>query len=169
MPEKQPSTRNLASSAIERHHRINYFVQRIGWCCMLLILGAALLGLLGQGYVTHRRATTDDGALSVDYYRIERYESPAKLTIRVQDLPSSEPVRLYVSKAFFDDTTPESVSPVPIGTRIEGDEAVYDFAVANANELTIVYRYRHDEIGRLSYQIRHHDRPPVTIRQFVLP
>lgn len=169
MADKRPSTRDLASSDIDRHHRWNYFVQRIGWGCMLLILAAALLGFLGQGVLTHRRATTDDGALSVDYYRVERYESPARLEIRLHDLPSAEPLRLYVSKTFFDHTTPEAVSPVPVGTRMEGDEVVYDFAVSGVKDLTIVYRYRHDDIGRLSYQIRHNDRQPVAIRQFVLP
>lgn len=169
MADKRPATRDLASSDIDRHHRRNYLVQRIGWVCMLLILAAALLGFLGQGILTHRRATTDDGALTVDYYRVERYESPAKLEIRLQNLTSTEPLRLYVSKAFFDHTTPETVSPVPVGTWMEGDKVVYDFAVSDVKELMIVYRYRHDDIGRLNYQIRHNDRQPVAIRQFVLP
>lgn len=169
MPNKRPATSDLASPEVAQYHRVDYFIQRVGWICMLLILVAAVLGYLGQGPLTHRRVVTADGALSVDYYRVERYESPAKLMIRVQDLPRAEPLRLYVSKTFFDHTTPETVSPLPIATRIEGDEVVYDFAVSGAEELTIVYRYRHNDTGRLNYQIRHHNGTPLAIRQFVLP
>lgn len=171
MSAPEHTINDLKGPSADRRHLIDWIVQRIAWLGIVLILLAGLLGFLGQGPLSQRHATAEDRSLSVVYHAIERYESPTELTINVLKIPRDASVlRLRISKDFCDAATPENISPPPrTTTTLAGDDVVYEFAVADVEHAKIVYRYSHDEPGRLAYQIALDGQTPVHVRQYVLP
>lgn len=161
---------DLKGPEVERSLQIDWTIQRAGWLLMVGVIVAALLGYLGRGPLTHQHARATDQSLSVEYYSIERYESPTELRIRIDQPPAEgEPLRLRVSKAFCDVTTVEQISPPPLRSTLVGDDVVYDFAVGKPEELMVVYRFKHDDTGSLVYTLAVGDGEPVTVQQYILP
>jgi hypothetical protein len=154
----------------ERALRIDWTVQRVGWLCMALILSAALLGYCGRGPLTKQHRTADDGSLSVQYYSVERYESPTELRIRLPKQSGAAKVRsLRLSKSFCDAVTIETWSPPVDQGRTEDGEVVYDFVASASEDLLIVCRYKYEQFGWYPFQLAVADGKPVSIRQLVLP
>lgn len=161
---------DLKGPGNERHHAIDWTLQRFFWLCIVAVLLAALLGYLGRGPLVKRLAVADDDSLSVEYYRVERYQSPTQLRIRVAKLPGGEqPLRLLLDKRFCDLASADSIAPPPRDFAQRGDKVVYEFDVDDADELEIVYRYQHEEPGELSYEVSVDGHSAARVSQYVLP
>jgi hypothetical protein len=172
MADTSVSTSDLESPDHAREVRMETVCERIGWVLIVLVLIAALLGLLGPGPLSYRKQTTADGSLSVDYNLIERYEAPAELRMAV-DPPSVEEgeVRLSISRSFVDEVTPQSISPVPIAIETVGDRMIYTFKMKDLNqqEGRIVAKFQIDEYGVMEYDVGLEGRETMRITQYVLP
>jgi hypothetical protein len=137
---------------------------------MALILLAALLGLLGPGPISYSNLLTPDGKLAVEYYAIERYEAPTQLRIRIRPAGDEITVRLAISRTFTDNITPQNIAPEPESVEIERDRIVYSFRVSELDERALViYRFKHNELGRLRYEVGLADGASLAISQFICP
>lgn len=170
MNEPQHSIDELKGPSREHFQAIDWTIQRCCWCAAALILVAALLGLFGQGPLVQQRVSAPDDSLTVDYYVVERYGSPTKMTFRVHpSATGNEPLQLRISKRFCDKTSLENLVPLPLKSTIQGDAVVYSFAVRDIDSVEIVLRYKHEEPGTLAFEVGIPGHASIALQQYVLP
>lgn len=82
LPPEERNERELnVAEDLEFQHRWWRF-ERIIWIFFVVVLGLDLSGLLGQGPLSKAQAKTTGGGMTVIYQRIERLNTPSKLTVR---------------------------------------------------------------------------------------
>src|SRR5687768_15141530 len=102
---RDPSVHDLLTPQHQTAVRREYWVERVAWTGMVLILLAALLGAFGPGLLSDRRVVSADGSLSVEYSAIERYQAESVLVIRVERDPAAgRPVLVTLSRTLADRT-----------------------------------------------------------------
>src|SRR4051812_36137185 len=62
--------------------RRSWAVERVAWCTIGLVAGAAALGLLSHGPLSRTTATAGNSRLAVTYEQLERREASSRLAIR---------------------------------------------------------------------------------------
>lgn len=96
---------------------------------MVVIVVAAVLGLLGSGPLSHASVRT--AGLALDFQRLSRYQTSETLAFRLDQTAVRAPeVRLWIDRTYLDRVRIESVLPAPV--RVEGgpDRLIFVFAVA---------------------------------------
>jgi hypothetical protein len=170
MPKQAESTIDLEQPENQRASSREWWTERIGWIAISIILIAALLGAFGPGPLSHREATSDDGRLTVDYYRVQRYSAPAELRIRFEPDATAELVDLAFSQSFVDEIKLESITPSPTAVSLQGKRVVYSFRVADLGEHGhVVYRFEHESFGPLTGTVVLLPGSEVPLSQFICP
>jgi len=147
-----------------------WLAETIGWLLMGLVAVVALLGLLGPGLLSYRNATSSDGELALEYYAVERFDSPAELRIDAQRSKTDQsPMRLVVSRSFRDAIELLSIVPEPLQVESSGTDLVFVFASKSSGSERIVLRYKSAIRGWLSAKIGIENLPALEFQQFVLP
>ena len=162
--------RTITGHNIE-YQRREWVAQRIGWLAMLLAILAAFVGLLGSGPLAKTSASSGDGALSIDYYRILRHHQPRTLSVTVspESVQNGE-VRIWLDRSYADKSGLENIVPDPESTDVESDRIVYTFTTGQADgPLTITFSYKHDGFWRQHGRVGLVDGPGIDFSQFVLP
>jgi hypothetical protein len=165
------SFRDLERPQNRRHQEREWTAERACWCGMGLIVVTALIGLLGPGPLSSRERVSNDESLRVRFMGVERKEAPSLLEIWIQDRGSkSGDTVLVVSRTLADATTAQMIVPTPSGTAVESDKVLLTFRAGEGKEKgKIVYRYKHDRAGWISYEIGLAGHEPVRVSQLVLP
>jgi hypothetical protein len=170
----------LEAPEYRRHQRREWWVERIGWLAMLVLVVAGIAGIFGSGPATRRADAGGDGALVVEYSSVERVEAPAQLTIRTRpprsrsDAPPAAEAspavwRLLVSRSFADRVTPEVIVPRPETVSQVGDDVAYTFIARSGDPQRVVFRYHYDEFGSFEHRVATDAGASVVFRQRVLP
>jgi hypothetical protein len=138
-----------------RHQRASWRLQRIGWAVMVLVVIAALAGLLGSGPLSRSRTSTTSG-LQLEYERFARYQDPHRMTLRLpQSLVHAGRARVSISRTFLDGSTIESIVPQPEAQHLEGEWVAYLFRVTGGTgPATISFVITPQRIGRLVGGVR---------------
>jgi len=162
------TTTNLDSEPAVRCLRREWWAER---CGRLLILGTvvcAIVGLLGPGPLSYSVVSSPDGRLQVEHHRLQRYDAPAELKVRLISADQGQqPVRIGISRTFTDRTTIDSITPPPKSTESSAEELVYVFQGAGLNAVT--FRYKNKDFGSVSYVVTLSDGSAVSVAHFVLP
>jgi hypothetical protein len=170
MSEQAESTLGLEQPENQRASSREWRAERIGWVVISIIVIAALLGAFGPGPLGHREATSEDGRLAVDYYRVQRYAAPAELRIRFEPDASAELVHLAFSQSFVDEIKLESITPSPSATSLQGERVVYSFRVADLGERGhVFYRFEHESFGPLTGTVTLLPDSEIQLSQFICP
>ena len=84
------------------------------WTLFTILLAASLLGLLGRGPLAKSHRATNDGALDVDYEKVQRYGTPSVMKVRLgPNAVRDGQVRLWVSDTLFQEMGSDKISPQP--------------------------------------------------------
>lgn len=171
MPHEPTTTLELDDERHQRRHRLEWTAERGGVLLIALILVAALLGLLGPGPLSYRKASSSDGNLSVEYYAIQRYAAPAEWVVRFRGAsPDTGFVRLGVSRTFTDSVAVEEITPRPASVEMQDGRLVYTFQTADLRgEGIITIRYKHEEMGPVRCVVDLADESRAQVTHFVLP
>jgi hypothetical protein len=164
------NTLELDSARSLRIQSWEWVIERAGWLLICLAVFAGIVGAFGRGTVSMRTVTSPEGHITVEYDVLQRYDCPAKLRVWFRQ-PRDEAglAQILLSRAFTERIEVESVSPPPVETEMRDDVLVYSFRVAQLNGSgAITYRYRHDSVGRLRYEIGYNGQS-VRLTQFVYP
>jgi hypothetical protein len=152
-----------------RFQRRDWFLQRVGWCVLALLLLAGLAGLLGSGPLS--RTTQADGrGLEIDYERFVRHGAQTRLMLRVapQALDSDE-VRLLIPRDYLMAYQVERIDPEPESTRSAGEYVEYSFRVRAREPLEVRLTVEPDELGSHWGSIRLDGGSEVNVVQFTYP
>jgi hypothetical protein len=149
--------------------RRDWSFERIGWIAMLLVVAAALLGVLGKGPISNAERLSTDHSLRVVYGRFERHGARTELTVFVRrDSSSGSAVTLWISDAFLRGIHLEGIDPAPVRQVSIGDRTLFDIAVAgDSARLTFAFVPR--EMGGRRLELGIMGREPMTLSQFVYP
>lgn len=144
-------------------------IQRAGWAIMALILLGALLGLFGDGPLSHAQASS--GALRVEYERFLHADAPATLRISVH-APPPGPVRLGIDRRYLDAVPMKQIRPRPVQVIAAGDELLYEFAAPAGGDLHVSIDASPEAPGLPQATVRLVQRAgpaPLHFRQLIYP
>lgn len=154
-----------------KHQRMIWQIQRMGWALMLLVLGAALAGLLGPGPLSKAIAEVRGGDLSVHYERFVRYQAPCRLRIRIgPNAVTDGKVRLWVSRQFVDQIEIQRLDPEPAVTELHPRGLLYVIAAGQLREqATVTFHYQPDQYGKLPVSVGLENGAQLALTQWVYP
>jgi hypothetical protein len=146
-------------------------VQPVIWLLGALLLGAALLGLFGNGPVSRQVAASN--AVAVEYERFVRKRAPTDLTMQIQpNALAGDEVAVWVDRAYFASIDIERVLPEPVAMATAGDRVIYRFAVPQGDvqaPAEITFSLEPDKSGFARGRIGIVSGNEVAFDQFVYP
>lgn len=146
-------------------------VQRWGRTGMLLLLVAALAGLLGPGPISERTAGVEGGPLWVEYLLFGRWLAPEVLRVHLG--PGRAPggrASLWLDRALADRYDISDVSPPPEGVTVWSDRLEYHFRAPDPDrEIEITFERKPSGWGLLGGRVGVPGGPSVEIREIVYP
>lgn len=153
-----------------RFQRYQWTVQRWGWVVLLLLMAAALLGLLGRGPLSSTNTATPDGAVRVDYDRFLRRSAPTTLTVTLGPAATDGTARVWIDREYLGKVRLQQVTPRPEREEAGPDRHTLVFRVSRPGEPAVVMlRFEPDESGLLRGRIGLGDGPEASFTQFVYP
>lgn len=151
------------------HQRREWRIQRIGRFAMLLLVLAAVAGLLGPGPLSDARAG-DPRGMQVEFMRFTRARAPEQLRIRVPAQAVRDGrVRIGLPHGFLDRIEVQRIRPEPESITAHPQRNEYEIAVAGAGAVEIVVDYEHRAFGRTPASVWLGGRPAVAFEQWVYP
>jgi hypothetical protein len=151
--------------------RLEWRVERFGWAVMLVIIVAALSGVLGGGGLVAGTTVADAaGSTEVRYARFARYASPTTLHINLAASASGRPIRVRVSDRYLSEMNVRVITPPPTLTAIADRQHVFVFERSAApTSATIQFELEPRAIGRHRGWIAIDEAAPLSFTQFVYP
>ena len=151
--------------------RREWIVERVGWCIMLLLLVAALLGAFGRGWLSHTSVADARGTLRLDYERLTRLQSTTELTVVLAPAAlHGDTARVWIDREFMQALQIQHITPQPALVDVDTNRLTYVF-MATEPERTVTIRFAIQP--RRAW--RHHGRiglpgeRGVSFTQFVYP
>lgn len=150
--------------------RREWIVQRVGWCLLVGIVLAALLGFFGGAGAFCGASVQGGGAapLQVEYERTGRLMAPTTLRVRFAVAASGEAV-LTLASDWGDHVQLQQVTPRPVRVVHGSDTLRYEFAADPGVTLTASFHATFQRIGVLHGAIGRPGGEPVRFTQFVYP
>jgi hypothetical protein len=155
----------------QEFNRWQWGAQRLGWGLWLVILVAAVLGLLGDGPLSDARVESAGTALSVDFERFVRRHAPQRVEFTIRP-PSSRAavVHLTLPSSFMNRVTIQRIEPAPQVSAVAADGTRFQFACRpESRHVKIVFHLQYDAIGKVQGAARAVDDDPVQFDQVVYP
>jgi hypothetical protein len=151
------------------HHRL-WVVQRVGWIVALLIIALALGGLFGGGPLSDVRA--GDAALTIEYDRFMRRDSPTEIRIDAQPSAENE-IRIAFTRDYIHEMRVDSILPYPQRVETLAGEVLFVFRIApQARSARITINAMPLHVGSLQGRVRivgDANAPSIPLDQFVWP
>jgi len=146
-------------------------VERVAWVIAALILLAALLGFLGPGPLGKATAASTDKSLSLDYFRVERYEAPVELRFRVAGVLAKDgKLQLWLHRDFVEALEIKQIDPKPESVEISGERFIYAFKTADAPPtIKVFFHAQPNKFGRTPAQVGVVNGPEIQFSQFYMP
>lgn len=167
----RPRTPRIEINEHRAHQRREWRIERIGWMLMALLAVAALLGLLGNGPLSHASAG-QPGALVVRYERLQRSGAPTEYRFEVAPaLVRDGQLRLRFDAALLDEVKLESLIPEPTQVRAGPDHVDFVFAVdpVPGAPARLEMQFEPTTFGRVRGRITAAGAAPLLLDQFVFP
>lgn len=145
-------------------------MQRVGWCVLVAVVVAALLGFFGGAGVFCSVSLRGGGPapLHVDYQRTGRLMAPTTLRVQFAAEQSGE-VALTISRNWVDDVHVEQVTPRPLRVVHLPGALRYEFAADPDVTFTASFHASFQRIGQLSCAVARPGGEAVRFTQFVYP
>jgi hypothetical protein len=172
MAERNSNDRGFGEqgfSAVMRHHRAAWRVERVGWALVAAILVATLFGAFGDGPLS--RAASGSQAFRVEYDRLLRASAPAELKVRAGSAAAQGGLlRLRIARSLVDRMEFDSIVPQPLRQVAGPGYTEFVFPVAGGGgAVDINVRYRPATFGRQSGAVSLVGSDTLLIRQYVFP
>jgi hypothetical protein len=168
---KTPRAGDLQIEHDVAFQRREWMFQRIGWTIMLLVVLAALAGLLGRGPLSQVTVSTPDGSLRLTYNRFVHYHDPTTLEIEIAGgVADGRELRVWLDDAYLAGIEIQSITPAPDHFEAGSDRHTLVFRVSDPRQATrITIHFQADQMLALSGRAGIGDQVPVSFDQFVYP
>lgn len=151
--------------------RRTWRVQRLAWVALAILLVLGLLGGFGgAGWLATAEAVTPDGALRIEYRRIQRQTQPGLIRIDALHPPPDGRLELRLGPEFLRGWRVQGMLPLPAASRGEAGGLVLTLAVAGASEApALLLQAEPVRPGIASLAIGAAAGPPARLRMLVWP
>jgi len=110
--------------------RVWWKIERAIWIFFLLLIIADVLGVFGRGWLAKAHKATTDQSLDISYERVERFNTPSILTIKLSpEIVRDGKVQLWASEALVKALGNQRVVPQPAVSAIGQAGILYTFPV----------------------------------------
>lgn len=155
--------------AVMRHHRAGWRVERVGLAIIAIILMGALLGIFGDGPLSHGRSGSAR-AVSVEYERLLRASAPTEYRFHVDpSLATQGILDLRMDNSLVDLMQVDSIVPEPERQTAGPTYTAFSFRVEPGTSVTVVFRLRAATFGRHEGQVVVQGAPALSIDHFIYP
>jgi len=145
-------------------------VELAGRVVMLLVVGAALCGFLGQGPFSHRRLTAADGSIAVDFEPVARHSTATQITVHLRPPAGAATVDLLLSHRFVEPMGMLRTLPIAVREQTEGGGLRLTFAVApGASDQLVRIIAQPNAVGTIPLTAQMPGADRVAWSQFILP
>lgn len=125
------------------------------WRLFALIVVLDLLGAFGRGPLSHAHLTSSRGDLSLNYERVERFNTPSILTIHFAPSAVADGhIRLWVSDSIVKRLGNQRIIPQPESSTIVDDGILYSFAAASAAPGSVAFALQPADVGSSPFALR---------------
>lgn len=156
------------ASPLERRRTV--IVHRIGTAVFVLLLIAALIGLVGDGPLSGAQSGSDDSSLRVEYRRFVHYQGPATLNLRVSaGTATNGIIHLQLSRIFVEKVEIERIEPEPESATVGTQFITYAIRTETNQAAAIKVRFQANHFGRLHYRAGLSGRSTVQLQHFAYP
>ncbi len=103
------------------------------WALFAVIIVLDLLGAFGRGPLANAEERSGDGALSVQYERVERFSTPSIMTIHFEPSAIHDgKVQLWMSNALLKPLGNQRIIPQPASSKVDAGGVAYTFDAGRA-------------------------------------
>jgi hypothetical protein len=143
--------------------------ERIIWSIFLLIVVFDLLGGLGHGWLAQAKAATAGGALTLDYERIERANTPSTMTLHFGPAAIRDGrIQVFVSNSVVQELGAQRIAPQPAVSSVGEDGISYTFP-ASVSPAEIQIQLQPSDVGLHRFRVRIPQVAAIEARVLVLP
>jgi hypothetical protein len=124
------------------------------WILFTLIVVLDLIGVFGRGPVAKATFRTPDGAMNIEYERVERYQTPSLLTIHFTDAAvRDKKIELWVSKNLVKALGNQRIIPQPASSTLFQEGITYTF-LANERPDSVTFALEPATLGSQVFTLR---------------
>ena len=145
-------------------HR-QWLVARIATGAFAVIAVIGILGLTGDGPLSHAQAESQGGEVSVEYDRFLRLAGPVELELQLH--PEDRATEIVVDDAYLEGFDIENVAPQPDSESADARGLVFSFEEETPRTVSISLLAR--EVGLQRAEISASGLGSVSFPQFVYP
>lgn len=149
--------------------RRSWFVERVGWAGLALIVGAALAGLVGPGPLSRTSAGSPGLPLELEYDRYVRSHNQTDLQVRIEPDSGLGRARLWLDVAYLERVRLDGVEPEPAAVLALPERTVFEFRTGSDRPVAITFRVIPLRAGSVAGRLGLADGRYLTIRQFTYP
>ncbi|WP_119155072.1 hypothetical protein [Caldimonas tepidiphila] len=150
-----------------RQQRVEWTVERVAWGFLYALLGAIVLGLLGQGPLADARLQGPDGATLMEYKRFARKKSGERIKVT---LPASKgSVRVMLDRGYLENVELKEVTPEPEKVIAQDDGTSFVFNTESARPVDAYFHFEPKSAGLLEGWVSVAEGPRQRFGQFVYP
>jgi hypothetical protein len=131
--------------------RRSWTIQRVAWIVMALILLAALLGLFGNGWLSHAQTSDSGGALRIEYDRFVRHQARGELRVHFNPAAAAGgDIGLWIDQQYLDSIEMTQITPEPRDQIAVSDGVIYIFeAKADGESVEVLFQFEVQSMGTL--------------------
>jgi hypothetical protein len=161
---------NKIQEADPRERKRARLVHLVGVVFFVLVLFAALAGLLGKGRLSKVRIGSVEAGLQVEHFRFIRYQGPVDLKVVAgADATPNGMLRLQLSKAFVEQVEIQRIEPEPEATTAGPTYFTYDIRTETNAAAEVTVRFVSNHFGRLAYEVGLAEGPTLKLRHIAFP
>ena len=143
----------------------------VGRAFMVVIVLAALAGLLGHGPFSHRSLSSPASGLAADFERVARFGSQTMITLHLPPRTCGGDTTIWLSNNFIEPMGLRKIVPRPasITPRTGGMVLHYALGTAPCQGDEVRLFAEPSGIGSVPLKLRLDGRPPLILSPFVVP
>jgi len=145
-------------------------IEKVSWCVMVLLMIAALSGLLGHGPLSSATLGDSASGMLVQYEHFERANAPASFRIQLASQDQTTNARISLGNEFFSKVAVSRIEPAPAEVEVWPDHLTYVFLRPEPGSAAdIIVHYKPLDFGSVEVELGLEGYPKQAFSQFVYP
>ena len=151
-------------------HRWRY-ISLVGRAVMLLVVLAAMAGLLGQGPYSHHSVASASGRLKVDYEPVARFGNVTQITLHLRPVSCDRGMTIRLNGNFIEPMGLQTELPLPFSSLPLADGMLLHFNLdpSRCQDAMVRVFAKPSGIGPIALQAQLDSDPALGWRAFIVP
>ncbi|MBW3537916.1 hypothetical protein KY386_00310 [Candidatus Parcubacteria bacterium] len=161
-----PQVKSIQVEQDLAHQRLFWKIERAGWLLMVLLIGAALLGLSGAGGRLNQATARAEG-VELEYQPFMRQLAPSQLTVRI-NRAAGDGFTFRLDRDYLSQLQIQAITPEPDSVTAVRDQLEFKFPADESSPLSVKLDIQPEAVGTVNGGIAHGDKH-LDFKQVVYP